>query len=72
MPGIVAIQEPFTSYAEVGQEMASLSDAIRERGSLPSCPMVILCDDSEFMSATVNNFLWATFTRAILPMTFTV
>lgn len=48
----------------MGQEMASLSDAIRERGSLPSCPMVILCDDSEFMSATVNNFLWATFTRS--------
>lgn len=65
MPGIVAIQGvPFTSYAEVEQEMASLSDAIRERGSLPSCPMIILCDDSEFMSATVNNFLWATFTRS--------
>lgn len=65
MPGIVAIQGvPFTSYAEVGQEIASLSDAIRERGSLPSCPMIILCDDSEFMSATVNNFLWATFTRS--------
>lgn len=65
MPGIVAIQGvPFASYAEVEQEMASLSDAIRERGSLPSCPMIILCDDSEFMSATVNNFLWATFTRS--------
>ncbi|RAR45745.1 UbiD family decarboxylase [Paenibacillus sp. MDMC362] len=65
MPGIVAIQGvPFTSYAEVEQEMAILSDAIRERGSLPSCPMIILCDDSEFMSATVNNFLWATFTRS--------
>lgn len=65
MPGIVAIQgAPFTSYSEVGQEMESLSDAIRERGSLPSCPMIILCDDSEFMSATVNNFLWATFTRS--------
>lgn len=65
MPGIVAIQGvPFTSYAEVEQEMASLNDAIRERGSLPSCPMIILCDDSEFMSATVNNFLWATFTRS--------
>jgi len=65
MPGIIAIQgPPFTSYSEVAQEMSSLSDAIRERGSLPSCPMIILCDDSEFMSATLNNFLWATFTRS--------
>lgn len=65
MPGIVAIQgTPFTSYSEVAQEMSRLSDAIRERGSLPSCPMIILCDDSEFMSATLNNFLWATFTRS--------
>jgi len=26
--------------------------------------MIVLCDDSSFMSATVNNFLWATFTRS--------
>ncbi|PJN54135.1 4-hydroxybenzoate decarboxylase subunit C [Paenibacillus sp. GM2FR] len=65
MPGIVAIQgAPFTSYAEVRQEMEHLNEAIRARGALSSCPMIILCDDSEFMSATVNNFLWATFTRS--------
>lgn len=65
MPGIVAIQgASFTSYSEVEQEMSMLNEAIRERGSLPTCPMIILCDDSEFMSANVNNFLWATFTRS--------
>ncbi|MBU5345615.1 UbiD family decarboxylase [Paenibacillus lautus] len=65
MPGIVAIQgASFTSYAEVRQEMERLNEAIRARGSLSSCPMIILCDDSEFISATVNNFLWATFTRS--------
>lgn len=65
MPGIVAIQgAPFTSYAEVRQEMERLNEVIRARGSISSCPMIILCDDSEFMSATVSNFLWATFTRS--------
>ncbi|MBT2763028.1 UbiD family decarboxylase [Paenibacillus sp. ISL-20] len=65
MPGIVAIQgAPITSYAEVRQEMERLNEAIRARGSISSCPMIILCDDSEFMSATVSNFLWATFTRS--------
>ncbi|MNI38728.1 hypothetical protein D3C73_928820 [compost metagenome] len=26
--------------------------------------MIILCDDSSFMSASISNFLWATFTRS--------
>lgn len=65
MPGIVAIQgSPFTSYSDVQLEMDGLSEAIRARGPLPSCPMIILCDDSEFMSAAISNFLWATFTRS--------
>ncbi|GED29207.1 UbiD family decarboxylase [Brevibacillus centrosporus] len=65
MPGIVAIQGPsFTSHEQVAREMNELSDAIRERGGLPTCPMIVLCDDSAFLSANLNNFLWATFTRS--------
>ncbi|GGG03126.1 3-octaprenyl-4-hydroxybenzoate carboxy-lyase [Paenibacillus albidus] len=65
LPGIVVLQgQAFTSYAEVQQEMDTLSEAIREQGPLPSCPLIILCDDSEFMSGTLENFLWATFTRS--------
>lgn len=26
--------------------------------------MIVLCDDSDFLSGPINNFLWATFTRA--------
>ncbi|WP_028596411.1 UbiD family decarboxylase [Paenibacillus assamensis] len=65
MPGIVAIQGPaFTSYAEVQRQMDELSAAIREKGELSSCPLIIVCDDSAFMSATLDNFLWAAFTRS--------
>lgn len=65
MPGIVSIQGPaFTSYGEARREMDELSAVIQERGSLGSCPFVILCDDSPFLSASVDNFLWATFTRS--------
>lgn len=65
MPGVVAIQGPsFKSYEEAQQHMNGLSDAIREKGGLDSCPMLIVCDDSHFMSDTLNNFLWATFTRS--------
>lgn len=44
--------------------MSRLSAAIAAQGPLPECPMIILCDDSRFMSEELNNFLWATFTRS--------
>ncbi|WP_332630392.1 UbiD family decarboxylase [Halalkalibacter flavus] len=65
MPGIVAIQGPkFTTYDQAQQELKELGDAINERGKLPSCPMIILCDESQFVSELTSNFLWVTFTRS--------
>ena len=65
IPGVVSIQgATFTDYASAQKEMQSLSDAIKDRGSIASCPMIIVCDDSSFLSATLSNFLWATFTRS--------
>lgn len=65
MPGVVALQAPsFTDYKVEQQELQQLCDALREKGDLDDCPMIILCDDSTFMSANLKNFLWATFTRS--------
>jgi 4-hydroxy-3-polyprenylbenzoate decarboxylase len=65
MPGVIALQGPnFTSYSQAQQELDELCDAIRSRGSLTNCPMIILCDDSSFISDSLSNFLWATFTRS--------
>ncbi|MFC5471801.1 UbiD family decarboxylase [Cohnella suwonensis] len=65
MPGIVAVQgSPFSDYKASVRDIELLCDAIRAQGPLDSCPMIIVCDDSEFMSATTSNFLWATFTRS--------
>ncbi|WP_175598123.1 UbiD family decarboxylase [Paenibacillus luteus] len=65
MPGIIAIQGPkFTDYAQAQREMDALSEMILAKGALESCPMIIVCDDSPFISAELNNFLWATFTRS--------
>ncbi|MGG4442158.1 UbiD family decarboxylase [Brevibacillus fortis] len=65
MPGVVSIQGPaFTDYANAQQQLQNLCDSIQARGPIPSCPMIILCDDSTFMSASLQNFLWATFTRS--------
>ncbi|MBH0330379.1 3-octaprenyl-4-hydroxybenzoate carboxy-lyase [Brevibacillus brevis] len=65
MPGVVSIQGPaFTDYANAQQQLQNLCDAIQARGPIPSCPMIILCDDSTFMSTSLQNFMWATFTRS--------
>ncbi|MNJ30694.1 4-hydroxybenzoate decarboxylase subunit C [compost metagenome] len=65
MPGIVAMQgSAFRDYASGNKEMGDLSKAIAARGELPSCPLIVLCDDSEFLSASLSNFLWVTFTRS--------
>lgn len=65
LPGIVALTGPaFTTYDDTEQEMSRLSAVIEAQGALPGCPMIILCDDSRFISEELNNFLWATFTRS--------
>lgn len=65
MPGVVAIQgSAFADYETAQQELKGLSEAIAEKGPLETCPMIILCDDSTFLSETIHNFLWATFTRS--------
>ncbi|WP_372010932.1 UbiD family decarboxylase [Paenibacillus chitinolyticus] len=65
MPGVVAMRGPaFETYEKASLELEHLCGAIAGKGSLPNCPMIVLCDDSEFLSADFANFLWATFTRS--------
>ncbi|WP_218197320.1 hypothetical protein, partial [Pseudomonas sp. 2995-1] len=65
MPGVVALKGPaFISYEETHKEMEALTSAIKEIGEIPSCPMIIVSDDSKFISETLSNFLWVSFTRS--------
>jgi 4-hydroxy-3-polyprenylbenzoate decarboxylase len=65
MPGIVAIEGPeFLSYQQAQIQIEELCSAIKARGSMESCPMIILCDDSSFISGSLQNFFWVTFTRS--------
>ncbi|MBK7410216.1 MAG: UbiD family decarboxylase [Saprospirales bacterium] len=60
MPGILAIKGPaFENEIEV-QRLALHLD----RFEMDSIPLLVLADDSQFVAATLNNFLWVTFTRA--------
>ncbi|WP_368504354.1 UbiD family decarboxylase [Alkalihalophilus sp. As8PL] len=65
MPGVVALKaSKFKTYEDAQKEMDALSTSISKSGELTNCPLLIVCDDSEFMSASLSNFLWATFTRS--------
>ena len=65
LPGIVALQGPaFSDYAAAEREIGELCAAIADRGAPGSCPAIVIADDSEFLSGTLANFLWATFTRS--------
>lgn len=67
MPGVIAILGgKFESYAKTEYEIDQLNEVlIAAKGSFDwnTLPMIILCDDSAFMAANIQNFLWATFTR---------
>jgi 4-hydroxy-3-polyprenylbenzoate decarboxylase len=65
MPGVVAVQgAPFTTYANAACEMEVLNEQLKDKTeSLQSAPFIIVCDDSDFVSAALNNYLWVTYTR---------
>lgn len=66
MPGVIALQtKPFTNYEAALKEIDILNVQLYNRTTeLKNVPMVVLCDDAEFVSATMRNFLWVTFTRS--------
>jgi 4-hydroxy-3-polyprenylbenzoate decarboxylase len=66
LPGILAIQtSSFRSYAKTKEEIDLLNQKFAlEIEKLQDVALIILCDNSNFVSATLENFLWVTFTRS--------
>jgi 4-hydroxy-3-polyprenylbenzoate decarboxylase len=64
MPGVLAVQAPaFVSYEATQREIALLNREL-SGADLASLPLLILCDDAEFVSLSIDNFVWVTFTRS--------
>ena len=65
MPGIVALQtKAFTSYEDAAPELDSLSRQLAVHiPALGGLPMIIVCDNAGFVSESLRNFLWVSFTR---------
>ena len=65
MPGIAAIQvksqKSNTKIRELIDELNTQLSITNHQLSI--VPIIVLCDDASFTAATLNNFLWVTFTR---------
>ena len=66
LPGVLAIQGP-PSRQERGECDVTIERFCRfygEREVFDGFPLIVICDDCRFTAATLNNFLWVTFTRS--------
>ncbi len=66
LPGVLSITQPtFTSYTEEAKSLETLSKELAILGEdfANKFPLIIISDDGQFTAATLNNFLWETFTR---------
>ena len=65
MPGVIALQaKRFSNYETAAGEIKLLSEQLLiSNEQLKGITMIIICDDSSFVSEKLNNFLWVAFTR---------
>ena len=65
LPGIVAIEAPpFITYGEAKNQLDEWTTSLGNQPcELDGLPIMVLCDDAAFTAASLNNFLWVTFTR---------
>ncbi len=63
MPGIIAVKAPKYSNGEVSKNEIDKFNSLAV-DTYNGFPLIVLCDDSEFVALNLNNFLWVTFTRS--------
>lgn len=66
MPGILAVTADKYESEEIAVKAVSrfTSHFSHLAPHFSGFPLIILCDDSDFVSKNLNNFLWVTFTRS--------
>lgn len=63
--GVVALGlDAFETYEKAAFEMELLNQQLApQKEALAQTALIIVCDDSDFVAETLNNFLWVSFTR---------
>lgn len=64
MPGVMTIKAPAYEDAAATERLVQELNSAIGALSLEGLTLIVLCDDAEFTAATINNFVWVTFTRS--------
>lgn len=63
-PGILGLEmESFTTHESAKQDIETLAERLATY-DLDGYPLILILDDAAFTAATLNNYLWVTFTRS--------
>jgi 4-hydroxy-3-polyprenylbenzoate decarboxylase len=63
IPGVIALQtSAFTDYNKSNQDIVALKEQLRHM-PLQNIAQIVICDNSDFLSEHINNYLWTTYTR---------
>jgi 4-hydroxy-3-polyprenylbenzoate decarboxylase len=62
MPGVIAIKaDTYQTHQEAVMQLEKLNAVQIDPNQYP---LIIICDDSDFVAHSLHNFLWVTFTRS--------
>jgi 4-hydroxy-3-polyprenylbenzoate decarboxylase len=61
--GVLALECKWSSYENAANEVEAIVHVLKNI-DLTEFPLIVLCDDATFISNSLNNFLWVTFTRS--------
>ncbi len=74
LPGVLAVTGPKFGSSETPvsgakparrcEQVNAFCRSFDKRASINQFPLIVIVDDSEFVSRTLNNFLWSVFTRS--------
>jgi len=66
LPGILAIEGPAYRAGREGPDpvVAQFCQCYNRQDAINAFPLIVVVDQSEFASRTLENFLWTTFTRS--------
>jgi 4-hydroxy-3-polyprenylbenzoate decarboxylase len=65
MPGVIAVEaDKYIDETTAIKQFNQLNLQLTTYNLQLNFPLIVICDDSQFVSQTLNNFLWVTFTRS--------
>ncbi|MCC7085116.1 MAG: UbiD family decarboxylase [Pirellulales bacterium] len=64
LPGVMAIECPKYDLATESTSVRRLCEDFAANSAIGRFPLIVVVDDSNFVSQTIRNFLWVIFTRS--------